>query len=184
MALFGKDGERSERARGLGPEPAAALSGLGPGEAGMLVRDTPGTRPEQGGGADAFLGQGSQVTGKLVFKGPVRIEGQVEGEITAQDALTIGESAVVNAQVTGTSIVIEGRVTGDVTARRKLEIRASGRLFGGIVTPSLVIQQGGIFEGHCAMSATESQRADRDRERKVALVPREERPGEAPVTPE
>ena len=77
----------------------------------------------------------------------MRIEGQVEGEITAQDTLTIGESAVVNAQIVGNSVVIQGRVTGDVTARKRLEIRAPGKLFGNITTPSLVIQEGVVFEG-------------------------------------
>jgi len=32
----------------------------------------------------------------------------------------LGESAVVNAQVTGNAIVIHGRVTGDVVARKHL----------------------------------------------------------------
>jgi cytoskeletal protein CcmA (bactofilin family) len=174
MALFGKDAERSERARGGGDEVATPLGGLG---------EFGAPRPEASAaahaGPDAFLGPGSQITGKLVFKGPVRIEGHVEGEITAQDALTIGESAVVNAQVTGTQVVVEGRVTGDVTARGRLEIRASGRLFGSIATPSLVIHQGGVFEGHCAMGATDGQRA----EQKVALLSRQDRPDGAAATP-
>ncbi|TMA66300.1 MAG: polymer-forming cytoskeletal protein [Deltaproteobacteria bacterium] len=51
------------------------------------------------GGTSAFLGKGCRVTGKLQFEGTVRIEGHVEGEISAQDALIVGESAVVNAQI-------------------------------------------------------------------------------------
>jgi cytoskeletal protein CcmA (bactofilin family) len=166
MALFGKDAERSERARGVGDDVVAPLGGLG--DLGAAQAEPSAAAHA---GQDAFLGPGSQITGKLVFKGPVRIEGHVEGEITAQDALTIGESAVVNAQVTATQVIVEGRVTGDVTARGRLEIRASGRLFGGIATPSLVIHQGGVFEGHCTMGATDGQRADH----KVALLPREDR---------
>ena len=136
--------------------------------------------PDQGGGHNAFLGQGSRVTGKLAFEGPARIEGHVEGEITSQDTLTIGESAVVNAQVTGTSIIIHGRVTGDVTARKRLEVRAPAKLFGNISTPSLVIHEGVVFEGHCAMGGAEGQRADKvaDKDRKVALFPKEERPAD------
>ena len=38
-------------------------------------------------------------------------------QISAQDTLTIGESAVVTAQIVGNSVVIHGRVTGDVTAK-------------------------------------------------------------------
>lgn len=116
------------------------------------------------GGSNAFLGKGSRVVGKLVFEGPVRIEGQVEGEITAQDALTIGESAVVNATIVGNTVVIQGRVTGDVTAKKRLEIRAPGKLYGNISSPSLVIQEGVVFEGQCNMGAADAQRGEKDRQ--------------------
>jgi cytoskeletal protein CcmA (bactofilin family) len=84
--------------------------------------------PDEGTATNAFLGKGSRIVGKLTFEGPVRIEGNVEGEISAQDSLTIGESAVVSAQIVGNSVVILGRVTGDVTARKRLEIRAPAKL--------------------------------------------------------
>ena len=116
----------------------------------MFERDKT-TQVDETGGTSAFLGKGSRVSGKLTFEGTVRIEGQVEGEIAAQDALTIGEGAVVNAHITGTTVVVHGKVTGDITARKRLEIRAPGKVFGNISTPSLVIQEGVIFEGHCSM---------------------------------
>ena len=139
-------------------------------------RDKPQTEDSA---TSAFLGKGSRVTGKLVFEGTVRIEGQIEGEIMAQDTLTIGESAVINAQVTGTSVVVHGKVTGDITARKRLEIRAPGKVFGNISTPSLVIHEGVVFEGQCTMGATETARVDKDR--KVAFFPKEERPGDGAV---
>ena len=172
MALFGKDRERGDKPRNVGFE-AAPVSGPASGEVEMFEREKSRVQPEEGSGTSAFLGRGSHVTGKLVFEGPARIEGQIDGEITAQDTLTIGESAVVNAQVTGNAIVIHGRVTGDVTARKRLEIRAPGKLVGNISTPSLVIHEGVVFEGHCAMGAGEAQRVDKDR--KIAHFPKEER---------
>ena len=123
------------------------------------------------GGSNAFLGKGSRVVGKLTFEGPVRIEGHVEGEIAAQDALTIGESAVVNAQIVGNTVVIQGRVTGDVTARKRLEIRAPGKLYGNITSPSLVIQEGVVFEGQCNMGAADPQRTDKDRQAPQKVTP-------------
>jgi cytoskeletal protein CcmA (bactofilin family) len=143
----------------------------------MFERDRDGGQPAEAGGTSAFLGKGSRVTGKLAFEGTVRIEGHVEGEISAQDTLIIGESAVVNAQITGASVVVHGRVTGDVTARKRLEVRAPGKLFGNISTPSLVIHEGVIFEGQCTMGGTESQRVEK--ERKLAFFPKEERPTES-----
>ncbi len=167
MAIFGKDRERNDRGYNLPP-----VAGSSQGDAAVGERDRSKAMPEDGSGTSAFLGKGSRVTGKLNFEGPVRIEGQIEGEISAQDTLTIGESAVVNATITGNAIVIHGRVTGDVTARKRLEIRAPGKLFGNISTPSLVIHEGVVFEGQCSMGG-DSQRADKG---KVAHLERPETP--------
>ena len=174
MAIFGKDRERGERTRTSAFDaPVSAGSGFGEGE--MYERDRVKPATDDASGSGAFLGRGSRVVGKVSFEGPARIEGTVEGEVVAQDTLTIGESAVVNAQVTGNAIVIHGRVTGDVVARKRLEIRAPGRLLGNITTPSLVIHEGVVFEGQCTM-AGDAKPAEKDR--KVAIVfPKDEAEG-------
>jgi len=178
MALFGKDRDRIDRARGVTTDGLVSppVTSAAPPEVEMIEREREGGSSGDVGGTSAFLGKGSRVTGKLVFEGTVRIEGHVEGEISAQDTLISGESAEVNAQITGSSVVVHGRVTGDITARKRLEIRAPGKLFGNITTPSLVIHEGVVFEGQCTMSGADTLRADRDR--KVAFFPKEERPGD------
>jgi len=146
----------------------------------MAERDIRGrTGGEDGSASNALLGKGTRIVGKLSFEGPARIEGTVDGEISAQETLTIGESAVVNAQITGGSVVIHGRVTGDVVARKRLEIRAPGRLVGNITTPSLVIHEGVVFEGQCSMGG-DARAGEKDR--KVAVFPQGERPADAPRT--
>ena len=128
------------------------------------------TRPEELGATSAFLGKGTKIVGKLNFEGSVRIEGQIEGEIAAQDTLTIGESAVVKAKVTGTSVIVHGQVTGDIQARTRLELRAPSKVVGNINSGSLVIHEGAVFEGQCSMSGAE------------AAEHAEKRPGPALVT--
>jgi cytoskeletal protein CcmA (bactofilin family) len=171
MALFGKDRERSDRPRPAGLETAAPSIDPAPREVEMFEREK--SQPDDASGTSAFLGKGSRIVGKLAFEGTVRIEGQVEGEIAAQDTLIIGETAVVNAQIVGTAVVIHGRVTGDVTAHKRLEIRAPGKVYGNISTASLVIHEGVVFEGQCIMGATDTAKAEKDR--KVAFFPKEER---------
>lgn len=116
---------------------------------------------DEGGHVATTLGKGSQISGQLSFEGTVRIDGAVDGEITAQESIVIGESAVVKAKVTADSIVVTGKVTGDITARRRVEIRAPGKLYGNIVTPSLVIHDGVVFEGRCSMGGAEAQKTGR-----------------------
>jgi len=116
----------------------------------MIDRDQ-GTMRGVDGTLTAFLGNGTRITGTLVFEGPTRVEGHVEGEVTAEDVLTVGEQAVVNARVHGTTIVVLGTITGDVVAKARVEIRAPGRVIGDVTTPVLVVNEGAVLEGRCAM---------------------------------
>ncbi|MGH7858266.1 MAG: bactofilin family protein [Candidatus Binatia bacterium] len=138
----------------------------------MLDKDR--SEVSEGAEVNAYLGKGSRVSGKLNFDGTVRVDGHVEGEISAQDTLIVGESAVVTAQINGNTVIIRGKVTGDINARKRVEIRAPGKLYGNIVTPSLVIHEGVVFEGHCSMGSSDSRSA----ERKVTPFPKEEKGGD------
>ena len=120
----------------------------------------------------ASLGKGSRVEGKLTFEGSVRIDGQIEGDITAQDTVIIGKNAEVTAQIHATTVVVEGRVNGDITARQRVELRAPAKLVGNLSTPSLIIHEGATFEGNCTMG--DENRAERG-DKKIAIFPTEER---------
>jgi cytoskeletal protein CcmA (bactofilin family) len=99
-----------------------------------------------------YLDRDSKVEGKLNFKGSVRIDGQIDGEILAKD-LIIGESALVTAQIKAASVIVAGTIKGDIIASESIEIRASARISGKLTSPILVIHEGAAFEGHCAMQS-------------------------------
>jgi len=160
MALFGKD-EKLQRPEGVGP------SVMSP-----PMRTPPG--PAEGESIQAQPGTGSRVEGKLTFAGSVKIDGNVDGEVQAQHAVIIGETAVITAQISAETVVVKGRVTGDVAARKQVELRAPAKLTGNITTPSLVIHEGVFFEGHCSMGSSAEGRSEKT-DRKVALFPKEER---------
>src|SRR5712692_4585469 len=170
MALFNKEPEKNVR-----PDPSVRLQ---PTQAVPVPPPTPmpegrGAPPRQSAGAPlearAYLDQGSKVSGKLSFEGPARIDGQVDGEITAKDSVMVGESAVVTAQIKAASIIVAGKVSGDITATQRIEIRPSAKVLGNLTAPVLVVHEGAVFEGHCAMQP-EGLRDD-----KVTVFPKEER---------
>jgi cytoskeletal protein CcmA (bactofilin family) len=121
----------------------------------------------------AYLDKGAKVNGKLSFDGPARIDGQVDGEISAKDSIIIGESAVVTAQIKATAVTVAGKVSGDITAAQRIEIRPSAKVLGNLAAPVLVIHEGAWFEGHCAMQAEGA------RDSKVTAFPKEERLAQA-----
>jgi cytoskeletal protein CcmA (bactofilin family) len=97
----------------------------------------------------AYLDRGSKITGKISFEGRAQIDGEVNGEINAKDSLTIGESAVVTAQIRAVSLCVAGKVSGDIVATQRIELLPSAKLSGNITAPELSIQDGALFEGHC-----------------------------------
>ena len=135
----------------------------------------PSESPRADTAAQAHLGKGSRVEGRLTFEGSVQIDGQVEGEIYAHDSVIIGDSAVISAQIQAEVVVIKGKVTGDIAGRKRVELRAPGKLSGNITTPSLVIHEGVFFEGHCSMGNGTESKATEKADRKVALFPKDER---------
>jgi excisionase family DNA binding protein len=91
--------------------------------------------------------------GTLSFKDPVnlRINGKFEGALETKGNLTIGQTANVNADIIGDTIIIEGRVKGKIIAKEKLILLPTAVVEGDIFPATLHIADGGIFDGKCVM---------------------------------
>lgn len=98
-----------------------------------------------------FLAPGMSIQGSVRLAGPTRIEGEVEGEVTAGDLLTVGETGVVRASIAGTTVIVHGQVQGDVTASVRLELHGTGKIHGSITAPTVVVHEGAVFHGMCSM---------------------------------
>jgi cytoskeletal protein CcmA (bactofilin family) len=101
-------------------------------------------------GFESRIGKGTKASGKLIFRGPVKIEGEVEGEITG-DEVIIAPGAVVSARISAVKVTIAGAFTGEVTARERVELMPTARVQCTISTPSLVLNEGAQFDGDCKM---------------------------------
>ena len=100
----------------------------------------------------AVIDQGCEFEGKLCFHGTVRIAGTFRGEIYTPDTLIIGEGARVDAQIDAGTIVISGEVNGSLRAKYRVEIHKPAIFRGDILTPSLSVDEGVIFEGSSKMA--------------------------------
>jgi cytoskeletal protein CcmA (bactofilin family) len=108
----------------------------------------------------AFLGKETSFEGKMTFEGVFRLDGKFEGEIFESGTLIVGETAAVKGKIGVNSIIISGLVEGEVYAKERAEIDPTGRLHGNLLTPTLVIKEGGILEGHCRMEETVDKKKD------------------------
>jgi len=96
--------------------------------------------PQDSDEISAFLGKETSFEGKMSFEGVFRLDGKFEGEIFESGTLIVGETATVKGKIGVNSIAISGLVEGEVYAKERVEIDPSGKFYGNLLTPTLVIK--------------------------------------------
>ncbi len=106
---------------------------------------------------ETVIGPGATLKGEIHTRGTVRVDGNVEGKLSADGSVIVGEKGVVNAEITASLVIIGGTVHGKVNGREKVEILSTGRLHGDVTTKParFVVAEGVIFEGRCTMGQAE-----------------------------
>lgn len=110
------------------------------------------------------IDKGCEFEGKLCFHGTVRINGVFRGEIYTPDVLVIGEEARVYGKIEAGVVIINGEVNGNVRARYRVEIHKPAVFRGDILSPSLSVEEGVIFEGSNRMASSPANAVERNGE--------------------
>jgi cytoskeletal protein CcmA (bactofilin family) len=111
-----------------------------------------------GGSSDAptdlrsFLGEGTDINGEVKFAEIMRVDASISGTITSESgSLLVMERGRIKATVQAGSVEISGIVEGTITAKTSVKIHSTGRVYGDIFTPALIIEHGAVFDGKCHM---------------------------------
>jgi len=112
----------------------------------------------------AFLGKGTRFKGVVTYEGTVRVDGHIEGEIVSSGTLVVGDTAVIDAEVSVGTLVCGGKITGNVTATEKVQLLNPAVVTGSIKTPALMIEAGVRFNGQCEMKGEARTEVMIDRE--------------------
>lgn len=116
---------------------------------------TPYQKAEQirgsGNMAPSVIGEDLTVTGNIVSKGEVQVEGEVQGDIHCT-SLVIGDKARISGGVVADDVIVRGNVSGSIRGIR-VTLQSSSHVEGDVFHESLAIEQGAFFEG-------KSRRAD------------------------
>jgi len=102
---------------------------------------------------EKVLDVNAAMQGSLVFSDPVnlRINGKFKGSLTTKGKLIIGESAEVDADITGEIIAISGSVKGSVKATTLLRLTSTAQVIANIEVFKVSIEEGAVFNGKCNM---------------------------------
>ena len=105
----------------------------------------------------AYLGEDTVFSGVLSFDGAVRIDGKMDGEVNTADTLIVGETGILEADITAGTVICRGKIKGTIKASKRIEIHTNSEVVGNISAPSLLVENGALFDGNCDMTGSEGK---------------------------
>ena len=93
-----------------------------------------------------LIGAGCEFEGNMTTTTSTRIDGKLAGNNT----IIVGEDGIVVGEIKAADTVVYGRVEG-VIETHSLEIKRSGIVLGDVFIESLIVEDGGVFNGRCTM---------------------------------
>lgn len=95
----------------------------------------------------SIIGPGMRVKGDCETDGTLRIEGSVEGKVSAGKAVVVGRDGVVKGDIVTQDAVIGGHVTGKVIAESRLELQETSVIDGEVRARRIKLEEGGRVNG-------------------------------------
>ena len=94
-----------------------------------------------------ILSSDVEIHGSLKFSHDLIIDGKIDGDVTSDGTLTIGENARMKGKVQTKSVTIFGKVEGNITVTDRCELKSNAELLGDIQAGTLSIEEGATFMG-------------------------------------
>ncbi|MEP7012099.1 MAG: polymer-forming cytoskeletal protein [Acidobacteriota bacterium] len=101
---------------------------------------------------NGFLDTGSHINGELRFETTFRVDGKLTGIVRSGGDLVVGEGGEVEGEIEVGQVFVSGVVRGTIRAARRVQITPTGKVFADLETPALIVEDGALFEGRCAMA--------------------------------
>jgi cytoskeletal protein CcmA (bactofilin family) len=93
----------------------------------------------------SIIGEDLTITGNVVSKGEIQIDGEIQGDVEC-GSLLLGDKSQVVGSVVAEDVVVRGRIVGSIRGLR-VTLQAQSHVEGDIYHQSLAIEQGAYFEG-------------------------------------
>ncbi len=171
--VIGQDHSESQRPAHTPPAPAASPAPApAPSSYGASQPAVTPARPSPAATRN-ILSTDVEIKGIVKFTNDLVVDGKIEGEITSDGSLTVGENARIKAEIKTGTIVVYGKVHGNLTASERVELKSSAEVIGDIKAKTLSIEAGAIFVGKSTVG-TPAQSAPAEKAAAPAQAPKQE----------
>lgn len=96
--------------------------------------------------------EGSKIVGDFIAESNVRIDGEIQGNVTSSAKVVIGQTGLITGNLICSDADIEGKVDGILKVEGLLSLRSNAKINGEITTAKIQIEEGAQFSGQCKMS--------------------------------
>jgi cytoskeletal protein CcmA (bactofilin family) len=123
--------------------------------------------PESDSTAYNLIDAGTTIIGDIKTEGNIRIDGTLEGSVTAKGKVVIGPSGKIEGEVFCQNADVSGTLKAKITVSELLSLQTTANILGDIITNKLKIEPGANFTGSCSMGAViKEMNDDRTEEKK------------------
>ncbi|MDR3325634.1 MAG: polymer-forming cytoskeletal protein [Spirochaetaceae bacterium] len=104
---------------------------------------------------NTIIGPNTGVWGSIDAGGFTRVDGSVNGDMSAQGRVVVGERARMKSNVTGTQVTIGGVVRGNILASERLVVLSTGLVIGDVITRRIQADEGCVIHGRIVVCTSE-----------------------------
>jgi cytoskeletal protein CcmA (bactofilin family) len=112
-----------------------------------------------------IIAAGTKIRGVIGGECRVIVDGEFMGPISSTSAITIGQSGLIEGDVTAKKLVVIGSFSGTADCK-EIHILHGGRVVGKITCSILVVEKGGFFDGENKVKKLSPDRSNRLGDRK------------------
>ena len=98
-----------------------------------------------------IIGQQSRVEGNIHFTGSLHIDGEIKGNIIAEEGsssvLTVSEHGKIEGDVQVTTVILNGTVNGDMRSDERIELAAKAKVNGDVYYNLIEMAMGAQVNG-------------------------------------
>ena len=108
-----------------------------------------------------YLGKDTIFQGRIMYEGIFKLDCNFKGDISGLGTLIVGENGRIDSDIHVNSVICKGEVIGNIIAEERVEILSSGKVYGDIWAPVVVVKKGAIFKGNCKTGEVKINRKDK-----------------------
>jgi cytoskeletal protein CcmA (bactofilin family) len=133
----------------------------------------------------SIIGIGMTVHGDIETAGVVKVEGAVQGHVSAGQQVLVAKGGLIDGDVDTGEAVVGGSVHGAVRASGRVEIQAGAVVRGDVTTNRIAVAEGAVLNGAIRMGDSEESAKASPPSRPVAqpALPRPSSPIARPAVP-